>query len=598
MKNQKIKAIWDIECYTNYFLVMFLNPITGKTISFEMYNDSEVNRRRALAFVRRHTLIGFNSSNYDDVMLSAFLHGHTNKQLKELSDELVTSGRNIWDIKRDLPFQLHEFDSIDIAEPAPGVMVSLKLYGARIHTKKLQDLPLDPSTTIQDEHLDLMRLYCHNDLTLTSELYSAIEHEIVLRERMSAEYGQDLRSKGGAQVATAVLRHYLGEKGIDTNRPTLKKGVSFKYEIPEHITFKSAEMKAVLEKVRVATFTVEDSGKVKMPAELVKPIAFRNAVYKFGIGGLHSQEKAQTIIAAKDELLFERDVASMYPNLIIREKLFPEHLGEDFLNIYGDLIKRRMAAKRSGDGETSDSLKLVLNSSFGLFGSKYSFLYSPNLMIGVTITGQLSLLMLIERVTDIEGVRVVSANTDGVVILCSKEQYQEVDDVCFAWELDTGLELEENAYRSIHSASVNSYFAITTNGKVKTKGSYGVGGLSKNPNAIISTQAAIGYVLNGADIEKTIHDCTNIDLFAVSRTVNGGAVDSNDAPVGKVVRWYYGLDVIEPLRYARNGNKVPMSEGAVPILDTPEQLPCDIDYIHYINLAKERLKDAGYQNTN
>ena len=37
----------------------------------------------------------------------------------------------------------------------------------------------------------------------------------------------------------------------------------------------------------------------------------------------------------------------------------------------------------------ANALKIVVNGSFGKFGSRYSILYSPDLMLQVTITGQL-----------------------------------------------------------------------------------------------------------------------------------------------------------------------------------------------------------------
>ena len=57
----------------------------------------------------------------------------------------------------------------------------------------------------------------------------------------------------------------------------------------------------------------------------------------------------------------------------------------------------------------TDSLKISVNGSFGKLGSKYSALYAPDLLIQTTVTGQLALLMLIERL-HLAGVRVISAN--------------------------------------------------------------------------------------------------------------------------------------------------------------------------------------------
>ena len=53
------------------------------------------------------------------------------------------------------------------------------------------------------------------------------------------------------------------------------------------------------------------------------------------------------------------------------------------------------------------------------------FLYSPDLLINTTITGQLTLLMLIEMIT-LSGGKVKSANTDGIVILCNRDNVQTI----------------------------------------------------------------------------------------------------------------------------------------------------------------------------
>lgn len=587
-------VIFDTETYVNYSLVMFRGVESGKVVSFESYNGKPHDRRRLAAFLKRYVIIGFNCEHYDNLILRGIISGYSNKRLKQMSDYIITNGARSWQTEREYELSPFPINSIDLQEPAPGVFVSLKLYGGRLKTKKLQDLPLDPSAVIQDDQLELMREYCTNDLVLTGELYQAIKHEIDLRERMSTEYGEDLRSKGGAQVATAVLTHMLRAEGITPMRPVVAAGHAFKYYIPEQIEFKSPELQEVYRLAEDAVFVVGDSGHVKLPKELDQAIEFRGAKYKLGIGGLHSQEKKQSVIAGDDYILAERDVASMYPNLILNERLYPEHLTSKFLDVYGGIVASRLKAKHENDKETSDSLKLVVNSSFGLFGSKYSVLYSPNLLVQTTITGQLSLLMLIEQVTDI-GATVVSANTDGVVIKCHRDLYEQLEDVCLNWEITTGLDLEETRYRALHSASVNNYAAITLDNKAKCKGAYGIKGLSKNPNCVISTKAVLDYLTDGVDIETTIMACTDPADFAVVRTVNGGAVDSFGNYIGKVIRWYYAKGVDGSFHYQTNDNRVPKSAGAKSMLDLPETLPVDLDYGYYIALAYERLTDTGVE---
>ena len=63
-----------------------------------------------------------------------------------------------------------------------------------------------------------------------------------------------------------------------------------------------------------------------------------------------------------------------------------------------EIIKKiaELKEERSYLKTTSDTLKICVNGSFGKLGSKFSFLYAPELLIQTTMTGQLALLMLIE----------------------------------------------------------------------------------------------------------------------------------------------------------------------------------------------------------
>src|SRR5690606_22606645 len=104
-------------------------------------------------------------------------------------------------------------------------------------------------------------------------------------------------------------------------------------------------------------------------------------------------------------------------------------------------------------------------------GSKWSNLYAPDLLIQVTLTGQLALLLLIERL-ELAGIHVVSANTDGIVIKCPVELIHKMEEIIKWWENETRFEMERTEYAALYSRDVNNYIAIKTNGKTKTKGAY------------------------------------------------------------------------------------------------------------------------------
>lgn len=581
----------DCEVYSNYFLVQFKYHKTGKVISVEMYNDSVLNKEVLYGILQKHLTIGFNSLNYDLPIIAYALNGANNKSIKKLSDEIINGGELIWQTLKRYNLEIpNTWQHIDIKDPSPGVMVGLKTYGARLGAKKLQDLPIEPNELINDGQRSLLKSYCENDLDITWLLYENVKHEIDLRAKMSEELGKDIRSFGGAKVAK---EYFLKRLGLTKVKPTAyPKGRKIKYIAPSFIKFESKELQQVLHNVQNAEYGVKDSGHIELSLEIGATINFDGTKYKFGIGGLHSQESKQTIEDCENYALNMLDVTSFYPSIILGEKLYPPALGINFLRVYEDVFNTRIAAKKSGDKYTADSLKLVLNSSFGLFGNKFSPLYSPDLLLAVTLTGQLSLFMLIESLYKI-GVKTVSANTDGITIYYDRALKTEVDVVCFDWELTTGYGLESEVFKAIYSANVNTYLALQHNGKFKSKGLFADSLLTTNPQFNICVDAVKAFVNGGASLEHTIKSCKDISKFLCVRSVRGGAVWRKDY-LGKTVRWYWSTDG-EAILYKTNGNKVAKSDCSTPLMELPDHLPANIDYQRYVNEAKNILSSVGYK---
>ena len=582
--------ILDCETYTNYFLLSMLDTDSGKIKDFELYDNHPIDSKKLAAIMRQHTTLGFNSSNYDLPVIVAVLRGDTNSQIKQLSDDIINAPQ-LWPILKKHKINIpSSFDHIDIM-PLPIGQASLKIYGGRLHAPKMQELPIEPNATITPEQREVLRHYCHNDLQVTRILYDELRPQIALREQMSEQYGIDLRSNSDAQIAESVIKHELEAKNIDCTRPTVKIGTKYKYTTPKNITFKSQLFNDLVTMIERVDFVVGANGQIALPEELLKKISYDGAEYQLGIGGIHSCESSQAVIAQDDECLFDIDVASYYPYLIIDGQYYPKHLTREFLTVYESIVNRRIEAKRKKDTVTADSLKITVNGSFGKFGSKYSFLYSPDLLINTTITGQLTLLMLIEMIT-LSGGSVKSANTDGIVILCKRHNVQQIRDTVSLFELTTIFNMEYTEYRALYSINVNNYLAVKPDGKVKGKGQFAIGGLAKNPTNTISVKAAIAYLTQQTPIHDTILQCQDIRDFVTLRTVKGGAVKDGQA-IGKSIRWYHSTSTMTAIHYASNNNKVPKSDGAKPIMDYPDKLPTDIDYQFYIQEAKNIIKSTG-----
>lgn len=555
----------------------------GAIKHFELYDGHPLDIKGIRHILNKGLIITFNGNHYDMPMLQLALCGADNEQLKRLSDSII-GGAKTWGMEKP------ECNHIDVKEPAPGVMTGLKIYGGRLKCEKLQDLPIEPSASISPNQRKLLRDYCVNDLVTTKELYLAIEKDIKLRSELSKEYSVDLRSKSDAQIAEALFRSYLTAKGVRVGKRQAQV-LPFKYRLPDWVEFESPEFNEMLKKVIDCTFEVSDAGKPKMPEELNKAVEFNGAKYKFGIGGLHSQEKKQVIEPTAEQLFGEFDIASMYPSIIIEQGLYPEHLGKGFLAIYSDIKETRMRVKKS-DPRTAQTYKIVLNGSYGKFGSHYSFLYSPELLIQTTITGQLFLLMTIEKVT-LAGGRVVSANTDGINVIYDRDNSVAIETAIFECELLSGYEYEYTPYLATYARDVNNYIAVKENG-VKGKGAYAIGGLMKNPSNNICVEAVMDYLTKDITIEETIKSCDDVTKFLTVRKVTGGAIFKGDL-IGGAIRYYHSVDG-EVITYKKNGNKVPKSDGCKPLMDLPDTLPLDIDWQWYVENAYSLLNDLGVNN--
>jgi DNA polymerase elongation subunit (family B) len=594
------RLIFDIECYVNYFLIAFIGEQCRRVIFFEFEDNEYLNNQdwaKLSWIIKNFCVIGFNSYNYDIPMTALALNQLTTAQLKQATDWIIMGDENgplrPSDVLRRFKTRmLQGVNHIDLIEVAP-LDASLKQYSGRLHAPRMQDLPFKPSTELSCEQKMIVRWYCVNDLTNTDLLYKKLLPQIQLRETMSMQYKTDLRSKSDAQIAEAVIIEELQRiTGQRPRKPNIDWDTQYKYYPPAYLKYQTPEMQWVLSLVSRVGFRLNAAGAVAMPPELDLDIPLFGGVYRMGIGGLHSSEKKTVHKSDKDVILLDRDVTSYYPSIILNQNLYPTQLGPQFLHVYRNIVDTRIGAKRSGDKVTADALKITINGSFGKLGSPYSVLYSPQLMLQVTITGQLSLLLLIERL-ELAGVPVVSANTDGVVIKCPRSRRADMEAIVKQWESDTEFETEETEYAALYSRDVNNYIAVKPDGKTKRKGAYSEESLSKNPVNTICVDAAIEMITKGVPVDTTIRACKDIRKFLTVRRVRGGAW-KDGVFLGKDIRWYYADGEAGEIVYALSGNKVPKSEGAQPLMTLPDEFPSNVDYAKYEEETWDILRDLAF----
>lgn len=232
------------------------------------------------------------------------------------------------------------------------------------------------------------------------------------------------------------------------------------------------------------------------------------------------------------------DVASYYPHLMV----LPLNDGWEYgycsrnipsPQIYKDTLEERIRAKKAGDTASANALKLVLNTTYGCMKNgkgteAYNDLYDPLMARSVCISGQLLLLELAEHLyRDIPEMKVVSCNTDGLMIEFDDSQYEAVMVIINEWQERTGFELEEDKITKLIQANVNNYIEVYEDGKVKTKGGMLVRGIAPegafniNNNMPICSKAIVDYFVDGKSPADTINKCDDILSFQIISKVGG-----------------------------------------------------------------------------
>ena len=438
-----------------------------------------------------------------------------------------------------------------------------------------------PQRTLPDKAIDLIDMTAAHLAAKNSQ--TDVETLDQRLKKLEAAKEAAIKSEDFTKAAD-IKKSIEDKKGDRVKKAVIAEGSTFRYEPPEWMTFKTPMMQQVFETIRNTDFVIGKGGKVSFPKAFDQfEIVFDGMRHALGIGGLHSTESNRSVHSDNQNVLIDADVASQYPNIIMKLGLFPKALGKDFLTVYGGIIEKRLKAKARAKvvnreiDECTDparmaelkaekarlavedkGAKIMLNGSYGKLGSPYSVLFAPHLMVAVTLTGQLSLLMLIEE-AHLRGIPVVSANTDGVLFNCPRTMFNgfvmhegkptdrlvpsPIQDIIDWWEGVTSFKMEFGEYRAVYSQSVNTYMAITPDGSYKRKGVLanhwraetpwgarnsdydpGRSGLMKNMQMTICADAALGLILNGTPVEQTIRECRDVREFITVVNATGGAM--------------------------------------------------------------------------
>lgn len=540
----KIVYVYDIEVFQNIFHCSVKNTETNDIYKFEISERKNQLRELVKFFKQVDKYItwgdyyttninipanvifcGYNNLHYDNPIINYIIE-YEDKLMQynipticssifNLSKTITTSSEDNIDAWKHWKYQIW-FDTFDILTMlySNKLRVGLKEIQVTMQYPNVQEFVCDWTKPLPLEDFDSMIDYNINDIESTSELLNRCKKDVDLRIAIEDEYGVRVLSKDGVNIGMKILtQKYLEKTGLtwqdikDLRSPM--SVIPLKDVILPFIKYDSPILQRVLDDMKNQIVSPGRKG-------YENKFVFNNLRYSVGVGGIHSVNSPEIIIPRDDEMLIDIDVASLYPSMLIEYEFYPRHLGKEFLEVYKQIKDERIEAKHNGDKVKNETLKLALNGLSGNLQNEHNFCYSPFAVMQIRINGQLLLLMLAEKLTQI-GCRIVQANTDGLFVLLKKDAYSKVNSICREWEQLTKLTLEEDRFKAMYQYAINDYFAITEDNKVKEKGMFITAvKLGKGLTPKIIPKAVISFFKDGIPVEDTIKNCTDIRDFLMS----------------------------------------------------------------------------------
>lgn len=625
--------IFDCEVFAHDWLFVFKEVATGRyTI---IHNDNDA----VLAFMEQEPYLGgFNNKHYDNHILKAVMIGADPETVKQVNDLIILEEIDGWDIPflREYRVFFHSFDLMDDCQDG----ISLKGIEAHLGIPiEETEVDFNIPRKLTAAELEQTIKYCKYDVDATELLYKLRQNYLKNKATLGRVRGLDERK------AMYMTNAKLTSVYLNAVKPTKPWTDERDYEYPdkllrEYIPQEVFDFFDRLHDPAIPNIDLfggyDEHGKKIKGASL--EIRLGDCIITLAYGGIHGAIPNYVEIATVDRSIRNKDVASYYPHLMTLPLSEGREYGFCSRNIpspqvFVQTLEDRVKAKKAGDKDTANALKLVLNTTYGTMlngrnGVAYNDLYDPLMGRSVCITGQLLLLELSVHLTrECPTLKIIQLNTDGIMVSFDNSDEAKWQEITQEWQDRTGFELEEDFIQKIVQKDVNNYVEVPVGGdKPKVKGGQLVRGIltngnidfttmglppwdnmtggafNINNNAVVVARAIRDYFVDGTPPEKTIEDCTSILDFQVIAKVGGKysgvvhMVGDQEIPVQKVNRVYATADRSYGTLYkthAVTGN--PAKVAGLPthcVVDNNNQLPIEVvDRKWYLKLAQKYIND-------
>lgn len=502
--------VYDIEVFAYDWIVVFYDTSNDEWSVF--HNDNHGVRD----YMSQPGVIfcGFNSKAYDSHIAKAICCGASPELVKQINDFLIVEDRPGWEhyFLRQNKFWFDHFDLMDDSQFG----TSLKHIEAHLswNIEETQvDFSIDRPLT-RDE-LDSTIFYCKWDVKATAYLLTLRKNYL----NAKLDVGRSIGISDAKSLYMTNAR--LTAESLQANYVERSDGRDYVY--PDNINreYIPNEVFEFFDQLKDKNITDDKLFNSKLT------IMVDGAEAVIGFGGIHHARNNYSEESTGNRVIRNFDVASLYPSLMVNNGYISRNSPSS--EIFENFYHTRLKAKQSGDKKTANTLKLILNTTYGASLAKTNPLYDPLMGRSVCITGQLYILELaMKYLAECKTVRILQLNTDGLMFSIDENEMSIIYRINDEWQQSKNLLLEEDKIRYVAQKDVNNYVMVFENGKVKTKGAYVTYGMATagafkiNNDFTIVKEAVIKYFTEKIPVEETINACDDIFKFQIIAKAGGG----------------------------------------------------------------------------
>lgn len=466
---------------------------------------------------------------------------------------------------------------------------------------------------ILPKYVKPMLHYNKNDVYLVCEIARQKPDEIKLRYSLGAAFNLNLLCAARSSIADKLLYKFYSERsGLTVDKfkdlRTQRTALSFNKIIFPHICFKTPELQKVLEDMKKVVIYRTNKDAFE------KVIQFYGTTYTIATGGLHSQDRPAVLTSTDDYTYIHYDISSFYPSVMVAYNIAPKHLNNNvFVKMVDYFRLTRIKCKHTKDEDglvvagvhnklAAEALKIVINAIYGKFGFEMFFLFDRFAQMQVTINGQLMVMMVVEAL-ELDGIHVVSANTDGIIVKLPKDKEEDFKRITDDWCAQNKLSADSERYKLFVTRDINNYFDIQSNDKVEYKGGLDpkqyLKDLKKGYDMPVVAKAVFEYFAHGISVMETLRNHKDILDFCKTQNVgkqfevvyqkveNGKVIDIYSQ---RHVRFYVSTKgVIIMKENVNSGQRSVLASGKPVIilnkLDDKDIALRNIDYKYYYEEA-------------